>query len=180
MRDNELIQLIRNNLLTALDGSTTFQNVDVIASNQPTQQGINFKPTVYFFKLMDHRYGFPQRSDVYDEINDVMIHTETQQYITTFQIGSLVRQNPRTPWNYTASDLTNECSAILQSEYVITQFFAADAGILKIGDINNPYFIDDKDQYEAYSSFDFSVTHKRARVSTVPVVESIQYNIKRV
>lgn len=179
MRDNDLIRVFLPIINSGI-AAAGLTGVTIKQANQPTAQGANTNPTIYFFKVSDHRYGFLDRRDVWDEINEVMIHTEVQQYETVFQFSALVRQNPRTPVNYTASDLVNECAAILQSDVAMTQLFQNDIGILKITDIRNPYFTDDRDQYEASPSFDVTFTHKQTRVSTVPVIESVEYNVKRI
>jgi len=176
MMDNDLIRLflpIINNGLIA-DG---FTGVTVKQGNQPTQQGVSSLPTVYFYKLFDKRYGFLKRDDEWDMINEVMVHTEIQQYETTFQISTLVIQRPTTPYQYTASDLVNEVAAIMQSDTARETLLQSDVGILRVSEIRNPYFTDDRDQYEASPSFDFTVTHKQIRVSTSPVVESLELDI---
>jgi hypothetical protein len=179
MLDNDLIRLflpiIKNGLIA--DG---YLNVTVKQANQPTQQGINIGPTVYFFKVGDHRYGFLYRESKWDEDAEEMIHTEMQQYETTFQISSLVLQKPTNPYLYTASDLVNEVAAILQSDRTREILMDAGVGIYRITDITNPYFVDDRDQFEASPSFTFTLTHKQTRVTTDPVIESYEYDIKRV
>lgn len=179
MLDNNLIRLflpiIQDGLI--LDGYT---NVIVKQSNQPTQQGINLAPTVYFFKIGDRRYGFLYRKDDWIEETEQMIHTEIQQYETTFQISSLVLQKPLNPYLYTASDLINEVAAILQSDRSRAILMSADVGILRVTDVVNPYFVDDRDQFEASPSFTFVLTHKQTRVIEGPVINSFEYNIKRV
>ena len=179
MQDNQLIQLflpIINDQLIAQG----YENVQVAQSYQPTQQGVNTPATVYFFKVADHRYGFLRREDVYNNVTGIFDHLESQQYNTTFQISALVTQNPTVVNTYTASDLVNEVSAIMQSDYARYQLRKANVGIFRVEDIINPYFIDDRDRYEASPSFDFILSHKQVRVSTTPVVESVGLNIKRV
>ena len=179
MTDNQLIRLflpiINAGLL--IDG---FKGVSVMQSNQPTMQGINTSPTVYFYKISDHRYGFLRVADVWDSINNVMVHTETQQYETTFQVSALVLQSPTNAAQYTASDLVNEVAAIMQSAATVVALEAQGVGILRIQDVANPYFMDDRDNFEASPSFDFVLTHKQIRVSQDPVVDSYTFNIQPV
>ena len=180
MTDNELIRLflpIINAGLVA-DG---FVQVKVQQSNQPTMQGINTNPTVYFYKIGDRRFGWRKGEDVWDTINSIMVHTELQYYETTFQISALVLQSPKNPSQYTASDLVNEVAAILQSDNTIQTLEAQSVGILRVTDVRNPYFMDDRDNFEASPSFDFTLTHQQIRISGDPVIElPILLNIKRV
>lgn len=180
MTDNQLIQLFLPIIQAGLiaDG---FNNVITKQANQPTQQGINSGPTVYFFKVASKRYGFLGRWDKWNTNTSKMVHTEAQYYETTFQISALVRQYPITPNQYTASDLVNEVASIMQSDNARAILNNSGVGILRVTDIVNPYFVDDHDQFEASPSFDFVLTSQASRVTTDPVIElPIQLNIQGV
>jgi hypothetical protein len=180
MTDNQLIQLFLPIIQAGLiaDG---FTDVITKQANQPTQQGVNTGPTVYFFKVASKRYGFLGRWDKWDSLDSEMVHTESQYYETTFQISTLVRQLPMTPNQYTASDLANEVASIMQSDNTRAILNASGVGILRVTDIANPYFVDDRDQFEASPSFDFVLTSQASRVGVTPVVElPIRLNIQGV
>lgn len=170
MTDNQLIQLflpiIQNGLIA--DG---FTNVVTKQANQPTIQGANSGPTVYFFKVDSKRYGFLGRLNKWDSNLAQMVHTESQYYETRFQISSWVRQSPLTPNQYTASDLVNEVASIMQSDNTLKILNDSGVGILRISDLTNLYFVDDRDQFEASPSFDFILTSQATRVTTNPVIE---------
>jgi hypothetical protein len=177
MTDNQLIQLflpiIQNGLIA--DG---FVDVPVVQSNQPTQQGINSNPTVYFYKVGDKRYGFLGRKSEW--IIDEMLHTEFQHYETTFQIVALVRQDPNNTSLPTAADLVNEVAAIMQSDNARQLLNAANVGILRVTDVRNPYFTDDQDIFEASSSFDFTLVHAQIRESIDAIIDEYDFNFARV
>lgn len=179
MLDNQLIQvflpIIKNGLIA--DG---FTGVNTIAANQPTQQGIPTSPTVTFYKVSDNRYGYLGRFNTWDTLLSTMIHTEIQTYETTFQVNALVLQSPLTPNEYTASDLVNEVSAIMQSDNTLNILYNNGIGILRITDVSNGYFTDDMDNFEASPSFDFTLTHTQTRVSTGNPVNHVEYDIFRV
>ncbi len=179
MMDNDLIRVflpIINAGLVA-DG---YSEVVVKQANQPTLQGVNTKPTIYFFKVWDHRYGFLKRADVWDEDQELMIHTETQKYETKFQLSALVIQKPLTPYSYTAADLVNEAAYILQSDNTRQLLLNAGIGIYRIQDIQNPYFKDDKDLFEASPFLEFTLIHDQIKILTTPVIEEYGVKIKRV
>jgi hypothetical protein len=171
--DNDIIQIflpIINDALIA-DG---FPEVKVKQANQPTQQGVNTAPTVYFFKVANKRYGWLGRNDIWD-INAVppqMIHTESQYIESTWQLTALVLQNPTTPNQYTASDLINEVASIMQSDNTRAILNNSGIGILRVSDIRNPYFVDDRDNFEASPSFDFVLTYQNIRNSTNPIIST--------
>ena len=164
--DNTIIQLflpILNNALTA-DG---FINVSVKQSNQPTMQGANTNPTLYFYKLNNKRYGFLGRTDKYSNVSTSIVHTESQYYESTWSMMALVLQNPATP-TYTASDLVNEAADIMQSDSTRAILNQSGVGILRITDVTNPYFTDDRDNFEASPSFSFTFIYQNFRTSTTP------------
>ncbi len=170
--DNTLIQLFLPIIQSGLvaDG---FNNVIVQQANQPTQQGIPTGPTVYFYKLHDKRFGYLGRLDKWVSS---MVHTESQYYETTYRVQALVLQNVRNP-GYTAADLANEVACIMQSDTTRATLNAQGVGILRVMDISNPYFTDDRDNFEALPSFEFTLLYLNDRISTTPIVDSYQPGI---
>lgn len=168
--DNSLIQIFLPIINAGLiaDG---FTNVVVQQANQPTMQGSPTAPTVYFYKLATKRYGFLGRNDAWDIITSKMDHTESQYYESTWTVQALVLQNPATPNQYTASDLADEVASIMQSDATRAILNANNIGILRISDISNPYFIDDRDNYEAVPSFDFVLVYENLRPSIDPIID---------
>lgn len=155
-------------------------DIAVKQSYQPTMQGAETGPTVYLFKVADRRRGSPRRESVYDPDTETFIHTETTAYETTFQASALVTQNPANVNSVTASDLINYVSAILQSEMGLDYLQSKGLGILRIGDVRNLIFENDRQQFQAQPSFDFILTHNQVIVSEVPAVISTEYQISRV
>lgn len=172
--DNQIIALVIATII-AQEQVAGIPGTPIAQAFQPTQQGVNTAPTAYLNKIGDNRLGSPQRSDVWD--GQRMVHTELQQYETTFQISALSTQDPNTPTQMTTSDLLNLIAYILQSTATVEAFQAAGVGILKIGQVRNPYFIDDRDLHEASPSFDFVIVHKQIVTSVSPVVQSTEFEI---
>lgn len=171
MQDNDLIKLFLPIIQAGI--ATDFPGVTIKQANQPTQQGINTGPTLYFFKVGDRRYGFRETSDVWDALNTIEVHTETQPYETTFQISALVIQDVNNTNTYTASDLLNYVSYIMQSAATITALRVENVGVLRVTEVSNPYFTDDRDQFEAAPSFSFVLTHLQTIISESEVIESV-------
>lgn len=174
--DNEIIQIflpIINNQLS-IDGFTT---VIVKQSNQPTMQGIPTAPTIYFYKVGDKRYGFLGRNDVWNPNTSQMDHSESQYIESTWQLQAMVLQDPTTPNQFTASDLINEAASIMQSDSTRYILNTNGIGILRITDIVNPYFTDDRDNFEAMPSFDFTLTYQNIRNSTNPIINQFTTGI---
>ena len=58
----------------------------------------------------------------------------------------------------------------MQSDATRAILNASGVGILRVTDIINPYFVDDRDNFEASPSFDFVLTYQNVRVSTSPQI----------
>ena len=167
--DNTLIQLFLPIIKAGLieDGFTT---TIVKQSNQPTQQGIPTAPMVFFTKIYNKRFGFLRREDVWNVDAQDFVHTESQYYETSFEVSALTLQNPSDITIPTASDLVNEVACIMQSSKTLDILNNAGVGILRITDITNPYFVDDRDNFEASPSFDFVLVYLNERTSTSPKI----------
>jgi len=147
-----------------------FDDVTVKQSNQPTMQGINTNAAVYFFKVGNRRYGFLKRFDVWNTVTHQFDHAESQYFETTFQMMALVLQKPKNVNIPTASDLINEVASIMQSDQTRAILNASGVGVLRVTDINNPYFIDDRENFEASPTFDFVLTYLNTRTSVTPLI----------
>lgn len=181
MLENALIKEVITTLKAGFTAAG-YTNVKVVQTNQPTQQGANTGPTVYLTQLPAKRYGFLKRDDRYNQDVDppVMEHTETQIYETTFQLSALVTQDPKKTTSLTALDVLNMAAAIIQGDKGREYLQSQEIQILRVMDIRNPNFSDDRDRFEYSPSFDFTLTHKQVIISAVPVVESYEANFNRV
>ena len=180
MLENEL----KMELKAALDAGFTARGMtDVVVrqNNQPRQEGASTGKSVYFYKIgTDHRYGHPMKKDKWDVGDQEMVHTELQKYETTFQISTLYQASPSATTALTAGDLANMAAAILQSDVTISAFRVKNVGVLRISEVRNQIFENDKDQFESSASFDVTLTHDVVDVTTTPVVETVEYNVIRI
>ena len=104
---------------------------------------------------------------------------ERQWHETHFQFFTLVPQNLLQPISYTAGDLANEVASILQSQATRVTLMTSNVGILRVSEITNPYFQDDRDQFEATPTFDFILTSLETRITIVPIISEFVVNIQR-
>lgn len=179
MNDNDLIKAFRP-IISSLLSMNGVNDCPVIAANQPTRQGVQLNKAIYFTKIADKRYGFVKRSDMLNAEGSLFTHTETQPYETTFQVNALSIQSPDDSNGITASDLVNLVSSIMQSDYAREELRKIGVSILRITDVRNPYFLDDKDRFEASPSFDFTLLYYRTLVMDVGVVTTYEHAIKSV
>lgn len=170
MNDIQLAIEIRAALLAGLtDIGVT--GVEVIASYQPTAQGKDSGPAIYFFKVGDSPSGWQYRGPV--KVTGATKMAEMRNIDTTFQFMARVTNNPNDLTARTASDLLNMAAMVLQSSSTKRVLQSKGIGGLVIGELRNPYFVNASDRFEASPSFDFTVTHRRSIMKTTNVIEEI-------
>jgi hypothetical protein len=179
MTDNQ-IYAIMFPLITAGLTKRGVANVTVLQSYQPTQQGAASGRSVYLFSLHDDPVGFVRRDSVYDTVDAQMRATELQTWTGTYQVNALAIQEPGDITGLTAKDIVKAVRQTLQSSDTIGTLRSSGLAILRIGQLNNPTFTDDKGRFEYSPSFDFVLTYDEKYTDDAPVVEFVEYDIKRV
>lgn len=176
MRDNQLLQLLIPAINSGLF-ARGIAGVTVMQAYQPTRQGAPTEPVVLLTKLPDVPRGHTKRDSVWDRDASIMRHVEEQVFETTFQVNALAIQDPTDVSGLTAADIARAVRAVMQSSVVLDLLYAAGVGILRIGEIRNTPFVDDKQRNEYDPSFDFTLTHTDAFTSTDPVAEFVECNV---
>jgi hypothetical protein len=167
MTDNQLIQFMAAQLDAASEASGW--NYPVLQKNNPTLEGIPAAPAIFFEKLFDHAYGWPIDSFTYNEPPvDNFSDNSMQLYETTFQISALVIQDPEDLTLPTASDVANYIKMWLTHPVTLQTFRSQNVGLLRVTQIRNPYFEDDRHRFEAHPNFDLVLTHDNTLTLTVP------------
>lgn len=177
MRDNELINLV-GQTLTAACVAAGWSTFEVLQVQGPTQQGTPSGPSVLFQKLFDAPYGWPKEKLTYNQATpqnpvDSFTDASIQEYQTTFQISSLVIQHPDDTALPTASDVANMMKQYMNARHTISEFMALGVGILRVTQVRNEYFEDDRHRNEAHPTFDIVFTHRRQVDFSVPAVHTV-------
>lgn len=176
MYDNQLFKLILSTINPQL-AAAGIPGITIAQAYQPDRQGVDRQPAAYLYKLHDYRQGFPYNDYVFNLDTQQEVYATLQVYQTTFQMSTLAVQDPSNTTQYTASDVANILAAILQNDLTIQTFIARNVGILDIKEVRNPYFLDDRDRYEAAPNFDFTLTHDQAFSTTVPFTSIVNFNL---
>lgn len=148
--------------------------------NQPRQQGTPSTSTVFFVKVTERNWGSPKRGQVWDSGQGKFVTSLSQACAATYQFMALVPQNPEVENQPTESDVLQQFRAIMQTDEVLDAFRAQGISIERIADVRNPYFTDDRDQFEANPSFDVALTYSRNYAGTIPAVSTFDSSISRV
>lgn len=179
MNDVQLMTLLRAQLIAGLTRHGQ-SSVPVIGSYQPTSQGRQSTPAIYFYRVQDYRYGWQSRKRVYDQPNNLITSTESQWMESTFQIYALAEYDPKNLALPNANDLTNLAAMICNSDSFVSGMRAGGAGVQRVTTIRNPFFVNDQGQFEPNPSFDITISHKREIVEQIPVAEEVDLTIYRV
>ena len=158
MRDNTLFIFLRETLLALLPMRGV--DVEVKQSYQPTQQGRPGKSAVFLHKIMDKRHGSRGIIERFDEAKGKMVRVESQAIETTIQFNALAAErNPADDEEYTAADILKAVAAVLQSREFLDVGRAAGVFALRIQDMRNQTFENERDRFEFEPSFDAVFVH---------------------
>jgi hypothetical protein len=177
MRDNQIFEV----LVSVINAGLTnrgYTDVVVQQAYQPTEQGVPSAPNVNIFKLDDTTYGWPS-----EKSETLVGETKTnysQYFLSRFQIGAWVQQNPSDTTLLTSSDLCRLVLLILQREATQDVFSLNNMGMLLPNDVKNPYFEDDRGQFQATPYFELTVQHKDIEVLPQDVITQVTYLFTRI
>lgn len=176
MLDNQLYTLLRQRLVDVapLRGITTAQ---YLLRYQPLQQGRQNERTVYMSKVTDKRYGSRQVEQEW--IGGVLRRTERQAMETTIQFN-VTQPVAMLDTDLTHGDVLKTIAACLQSPDTQSFMVTNGASVLRVTDIRNAYWNNDRDQNEENPSFDIVIKHNDVFVDSVPYVTAFKFNVHAV
>ncbi len=172
MLDNPLYILIISTL-TAQLADAGLGGLVIAKADQDVRQGVEPLTGAYLIKLFDVFDGMPEEDYVWDTVHSVETWTQTQVVLSTFQMCGLAIQTPGNLTQLTASDTANLLAALLKTPVTMAVLQAQGVGLVSLTQSRNPFFLDDKDRYEADASFDFVLTHKQILTKSVPFTDTV-------
>lgn len=178
MLDNQVIIAMRDTLVPMLARRGIAAQVK--QSAQPTQQGVPNGALIFFTKVLDTRYGWPERSTNFDLDALEMTATHSEQIESTYQFSCIVPQNPDNDYERTPADVLKTVARILQTDEAIQLLRAKEIGLLRIEQLRSTVTIDDRGQYMTNPSFDIVLTHRDTESQIIGIVSSQSVNINRV
>lgn len=177
MTDNQLAILFRAQLLAGM-ARHGYATLPVIASYQPTTEGRATKAALYFFPLLERRYGWQGRKRLVGQ--ETITTTETQIIESAFQVFALAPQDPTNLSLPTAKDLVNSAAMVCNSQVFSQAMNRQGVGVQRITQVRNPFFVNDQGQFEPSPSFDVTLSHKRQISEVTPVAKDVTLSIHRV
>lgn len=180
MLDNNQIKVFK----PALDaGFAAIGHGEIVTKQnyQPTTQGVDDGPTLYFVKLpMDKRYGWPQRTYVLSDDGTHYVTTSRQFMESTWQFMGIFRQTAENTDGLTASDVANLGAGVLQHEDTLAALAEHGLTVLRITQVRNMQVVNGEGEFEANPNFDFVLLHEQVTVTTTPVATARSFGIKNV
>ncbi len=166
-------------IVSALNAGLAVRGVSAIVQKdqQPRQQGVPSTATIFFHHAGTVNVGWVDRREVWDSVNSVKTHTETQRRESRYQIGALAPQSPASPTAPTPADFCAWASAIMQSSATIEYLAAQGVGVQHITNIQSTYFVDDLGRNEENPSFDIVLSHQDVFSTAVPVIQDFEAGI---
>lgn len=178
MRDTALFRLIRNSLLTALEGRGMPTDTEVAQNYQQTQQGKRSAPTVYIHKLFHHRYGWQKNAAKFNPLS-LRMERETMQTVeTTYQINTTKDYVERDLC--TVGDMAEIVAETMSSPEFMQLMRAGGARILRISEVRNDMIVNAQGHNQPVPSFDVVVTHENKFSKVVPGIRKFAADVKRV
>lgn len=153
------------------------EEIAVKRAYQPTTQGDGNKPRLVIHRLASRRYGAQGKKQEWRD--DGMYEIETWHKEDTFQANALVERKPADE-GFTAKDLLEALGGWLQSEEALLAFRTHGIGVLRINDIRETPYENDRGQWQMSVSLPFTLTYKQTRERQIPVVSGEEFDLHRV
>lgn len=180
MKENELKALMRATLIAGL-ASSGYAGIKVKQSYQPTTQGREQAPTLYYWQLSGPtKVGKAWHLQEYDVTTDSVITTQVQNVLTTFQLQATAPVSVTDTSLPTPGDIALAAAQVVESWPFIAELQANGAGICNTTAIRPMQIQNDQDEFEDVPSFDFTVAHQDIIILTGPTLQGTELNIQRV
>lgn len=179
MKDNDLIMLIRLELISALN-KFGYSNVNILHSSQLNQEEKPTGPTLYIHKVTDVRYGSPQHNEQYNCDLQRMERTTTEINISTYQIHSFFIYDTSDPSALTMSELVRTAARAMQLPEFQKALIKNGVNIMRIDKVN---YVDSDNKsidYEEKPFFNFQINHKDIYTTEIPCTGKIIRKMERI
>lgn len=151
--------------------------VDVAQLSQPTQQGVNWTPQLFYQVISDIPYGWSSPTLVFDDNLDLFKNKEVQIYIATVRVSALSIEDPKQPSLPTAKDLVNYAKMYITHRAIQSQLKAKGVSPLRASQVMNNNIVDDREQFEFNPYFEIQFVYNRSIELTTPVIKDAEGSI---
>lgn len=185
MNENAIYEVIMPYIRDKIAGYGVSE-LNVLQAYQPNITGRLSAPTLSMFNVNYRFHGWGRREypKGFDPITRTLekkviqkMETIIQMNVTAPRLGPGIEAQPI---YITAADIATSIVILMQSSDFVQHLLKHNMKILRITDMRNLRFFDERDNHNSLISFDVTIIHDHVSVVSVPFAEPIDYDIKRV
>lgn len=124
------------------------------------------QPTVFMAKLNSPRIGWQYSANRSSE--ETVLRRESYLQEIRFQISALKKRHPADIGDFTSSDALNALITWFMSREGLSAIRGLGYNTLRVGRLEEPFFIDDSDTYERNPYFEFSLILNQNYTVNIP------------
>lgn len=179
MINNEIAALFRAQMLAML-AEQGHPEVDVTASFQTDNQGRLSGPVLYFVELSDDPYGGQGYKTTHNALTGETIDTSMQRMRISYQVQGFAPVNKTDLTVLRAGDIVKMALMLLKSPPFIRALKDNGMGIEKIATTKPNFVVNDRAQYEAGPTFEFTMSYRRSIIQKSAIITTADIAINRV
>jgi hypothetical protein len=179
MTNNEIAAFFRTQMLTML-AEQGQSGVNVTSSFQTNNQGRLDGPVLYFVEIGDVPHGAQGSTTKTNAGTGQTTVTSTQRMRISFQVQGFAPAVTTDLSVPRAADVVKLALMLLKSPPFIAALKANGMGIEKIADTKPNFVVNDRAQFEAGPSFDFTLSYRRTIIQKSAIITTAEFAIHRV
>lgn len=179
MVNNEMAAFFRAQMLAML-AEQGHPEVDVTSSFQPDNQGRISGPVLYFAESLDAPYGAQKTGTSHDIGTGQTIDTSMQRWRISYLVQGFAPANKTDLTVLRAADVAKLALMLLKSPVFLKALKANNMGIETIGSTKPNFVVNDRAQYEAGPSFEFTMSYRRSIIQKSAIIQTADIAIHRV
>lgn len=177
MTNNEIAAFFRAQMLAML-AEQNHPEVAVTSSFQPNNQGRLDGPVLYFVEIGDVPHGAQRNSTQTIGLETTV--TSSQRMRISYQVQGFAPANITDLSVLRAADVVKLALMLMASPPFIAALKANGMGIEKIPSTKPNFVVNDRAQFEAGPTFDFTLSYQRSIIQKSAIIQSAEFATHRV
>lgn len=179
MTNNEIAAFFRTQMLAML-AEQDHAEIDVTSSFQTDNQGRLDGPVLYFVEIGDVPHGAQKSTTTHNVGTGETIDTSMQRMRISYQVQGFAPANKTDLTQLRAADVVKLALMLLKSPRFIKALKVNGMGIETIASTKPNFVVNDKAQFEAGPSFDFTMSYRRSIIQQSAIITTADIAIHRV
>jgi hypothetical protein len=179
MTNNEIAAFFRAQMLAML-AEQDHPEVDVTSSFQPNNQGRLDGPVLYFVEIGDVPHGAQRNSQQTDIGTGQTTVTSAQRMRISYQVQGFAPADVTDLTVLRAADVVKLALMLMASPPFIAALKANGMGIEKIPSTKPNFVVNDRAQFEAGPTFEFTISYQRSIIQKSAIIQTAEFATHRV